>query len=383
MTADSAAIADRNAERTMTKPPVTAFPQPRLRSRSPLRRSAHYSQGLADRVDDWFLSWGMLTDPRQQAVFRRTNHTYLAAVCWPRSGPRALYDLARLAAALMARDHEIDTAPHDDALRNAHAFLTEVRTHYTVPAAEGTDPRWTPVFADLWRSIAAYHSERFMTRLADALADFVTGCLTYRQTTAQAGRPIEVEHYLRTRRTTIAQRIDHLLTEMSLGFELDEPLLTHPLLEQLLALDVDRTILVQDILSAPRELADGETENLIAVLASCRSCTVHDALVEATTLYEHVTDAYDQTHAALLDTTVGAQSAIRDFASALNDFNAGLIEWTSTSIRYTQADTSHWNTPDEIVTGNIAGTRWPGAALPSTTSGIPLSHSGDQPQEPN
>jgi hypothetical protein len=338
----------------MTTPPVTASLQPRLRSRYPLRRSAHYHQGLADRVDDWFLSWDLLPDPGQQSVFRRTNHTYLAAVCWPRSNPRTLYDLARLAAALMARDHEIDTGPHDGAQRNAQAFLTEVRTHYALPAVEGTDPRWTPVFADLWHSIAAYRSERFMSRLADALANFITGCLTYRrQTTAQADRTSDgLEDYLHTRRTTIAQRIDHLLTEMSLGIELDEHLLTQPLVEQLLALDVDRTILVQDILSAPRELASGETENLIAVLTSCRSYSAHEALAEATAMYEHVTDAYDQSHTALLDAAAGALPAVRDFANALNDFNAGLIEWTSGSIRYTRTDTSRWNTPDETVTGN-------------------------------
>jgi hypothetical protein len=245
------------------------------------------------------------------------------------------------------------SAPHDDALRNAQAFLTEVCTHYALPAVEGTDPRWTPVFADLWHSIATYRSERFMTRLADALADFITGCLTYRrQTTAHADRTSSLEDYLRTRRTTIAQRVDHLLTEMSLGIELDERLLTQPLVEQLLALDVDRSILVQDILSAPRELASGETENLIAVLTSCRSYSVHEALTEATAMYEQVTDAYDQSHAALLDAATGALPAVRDFANALNDFNAGLIEWTSGSIRYTRTDTSRWNTPDETVTGN-------------------------------
>lgn len=332
----------------MTPTPGTEL-RPRLRSRYPLRRSAHYHQGLADQVDNWFLSWGLLPDLRQQTVFRRTNHAYLAAVCWPAADRDTLCDLACLAAALMARDHEIDTAPHDEALRTARAFLTEVRTQYALPEAEGADPRWAPVFTDLWHSLAARSSPRFMPRLADALADFLTGCLTYRHATAMSGQPRDLAHYMRTRRTTIAQRIDHLLTELSLGIELDETVLTHPLMDRLLSLDVERTILVQDILSAPRELADGETENILAVLATEHRCTPAEALPKALRLYEQAMDAYDHTHSQLLRTPLSRQPHITAYLTALNDFNAGLIEWTTNSARYTRTPTDHWTIPGEII----------------------------------
>ncbi|MDO0936492.1 hypothetical protein QQY66_34095 [Streptomyces sp. DG2A-72] len=350
----------------MTRTPGSEL-RPRLRSRYPLRRSAHYHQDLADGVDRWFLSWGLLPDPRQQTVFRQTNHTYLAAVCWPAADRDTLYDLARLAAALMARDHQIDTAPHDHALDTARAFLTEVRTQYAHPAAEGTDPRWAPVFTDLWLSLAAHSSPRFMTRLADSIADFLTGCLTYRQTTATGGHPRDLTHYLRTRRTTIAQRIDHLLTELSLCIELDDTVLTHPLMDRLLFLDVERTILVQDILSAPRELADGETENVLAVLAAEHRCTPAEALPDALRLYEQAMDAYDHTHSHLLHTDLSRQPHLRAYLTALNDFNTGLIEWTTNSVRYTRSPIAHWTIPDEIVHpgNNSPGTRNLPAPTPS------------------
>ncbi|MFR0359287.1 terpene synthase family protein [Streptomyces sediminimaris] len=335
----------------MTHPPGAL--RPRLESRHPLRCSAHYSRDLADRVDEWFLSWDLLRDESQRRVFRRTDHTYLAAVCWPRCDAGILYDLARLAAALMARDHEIDTAPADTAISMARAFLTEVRARYDLDGVRGTDPRWAPVFTELWHSLSTRRSPRFMDRLATALTDFLTGCLSYRRrgpaTPRGARAGGELDGYLSTRRLTVAQRIDHLLIEAGLGIELDDDVLADPLMGRLLHLDVDRTILIQDTLSAPRELADGESENLVAVLATDHGCSAQRALHEAMALYDGLTDAYEQAHAALLDSPTGRDPNVRAFAGALNDFSAGLIEWTSHSVRYTRAEKSIWNQPDEII----------------------------------
>lgn len=324
--------------------------RPRLRSRHPLRRSAHYSRDLADRVDEWFLSWGLLGDAKQRSVFRHTDHTYLAAVCWPACDADTLYDLARLAAALMARDHEIDTAPPAHGVHMARTFLAEVRAGYDLNSATHTDPRWAPVFGELWHNLSARCSPRYMDRLATALTDFLTGCVSYRRHSTAAHQDSDLAAYFSTRRVTVAQRVDHLLIEASLGTELDDDVLADPLTNHLLRLDVDRTILIQDILSAPRELAEGERENIVAVLAAAHGWPAPRALDEATAFYEDLTDAYQQAHAALLDSPTGRNPNVRAFAAALNDFSAGLIEWTSHSVRYTRAETSNWNRPDEVVT---------------------------------
>ncbi|GAB2766381.1 terpene synthase family protein [Streptomyces bullii] len=328
-----------------TAAPVPALTIPPLRRRYPLRRSAHYDAALADEVDTWFLSFGLPT-PQQQA-YRRTNHAYLAAVCWPSADRRTLADLARLAAAVMARDHEIDSAPHPRALAAARSFLNDARHHFT-PHAD-SDPRWAPVFINLWQRIATHRTDRFMDRLADAIATYLTGCLTWLQTTANDSPPAGLDAYLATRRTTIAQRVDHLLTEMSLGLDLSPAALAHSLTKRLHALDVERTILVQDLLSAPKELADGETENLLTVLAAERQCTFAEALPDALRLYEQAMDAYDHAHHQLLHTELGRQPPIRAYLNALNDFNTGLIEWTTHSPRYARTAQADWTTPDEII----------------------------------
>ncbi|MFJ7336781.1 hypothetical protein ACIQUU_26495 [Streptomyces sp. NPDC101116] len=301
-------------------------------------------------MDEWFRSWGLLRDERQRTVFRRTDHTHLAAVCWPSCDADTLYDLARLAAVLMARDHEIDTAPPEQSISMARAFRSEVSARYGLGGGTGADPRWTPVFSELWHSLSTRRSPRFMDRcLATAPTEFLTGCLVYRRRSGNATEADELTAYFSTRRVTVAQRIDHLLAEASLGIELDDEVLGDPLMSRLLDLDVDRTILIQDILSAPRELAAGESENIVAVLSAALGCTTPRALEEATVLYENLTDTYEQALTALLGSPSGRDHDVRAFASALNDFSTGLIEWTSHSVRYTQAETSNWTKPDEIV----------------------------------
>lgn len=327
--------------------PVPALAMPTLHRRYPLRRSVYYDAALAEEVDTWFLSFGLLPSRRQQEMYRRTNHACLAAVCWPSADRRTLADLARLAAAVMARDHEIDSAPRHQALGAARSFLDDIR-HRFAPRAD-CDPRWAPIFTDLWQRIAAYRTSGFMDRLAETMTVYLTGCLTWRQATADGASPVGLDMYLATRRTTIAQRIDHLLTEMSLGTELHDAVLAHPLMERLHALDVERTILVQDLLSAPKELADGETENLLAVLAAERHCTPAQALPHALRLYEQAMDSYDHAHQQLLHTELGRKPCIRTYLNALNDFNTGLIEWTTHSPRYTRTPEPRWTSPDEII----------------------------------
>ncbi len=60
-------------------------------------------------------------------------------------------------------------------------------------------------------------------------------------------------------------------------------------------------------------------------------------------------DAYDNTQSQLLRTSLGRQPHIRAYLTALNDFNAGLIEWTTHSARYTRSPIAHWTVPDQII----------------------------------
>ncbi|MEU1078027.1 MULTISPECIES: hypothetical protein [unclassified Streptomyces] len=326
---------------------TATLPMPTLHRRYPLRRSTHYDAALADEVDTWFLSYGLLTSSRQQEHYRSTNHTYLASVCWPCADRRTLADLARLAAALMARDHAIDSTSHRQALSTTHHFLQDAEHHFT--PHPGRNGPWTPLFADLWQRIATHQPERFMNRLAAAIATYLRGCLTRHRMIVGRAQPTDLHTYLKVRRYTIAQHIDHLLTEMSLRIELHHATLTHPLMRRLHDADIKRTILVQDLLSASRELAAGETENVIAVLAAEHNCTPSQALPHAISLFEQAMDAYDTTHRQILDTHLARHGATRAYLNALNDFNSGLIEWTTHSPRYSGNACPRWTTPDEIV----------------------------------
>jgi hypothetical protein len=300
---------------------------------------------LADRVDRWFLSWNLLPEAADQVAFRETNFTYLAALCWPAGDRRTLFDLARLAICLTRRDSEWDAGRAGDpaAVRaSIAASIADTRAHYEPTPFH--EPRWAPPIASVWSSLARHCSPALMGRLADAIVGYLSACLA----SCRRNDAGDVPAYLTHRRGTVAQRVDHVLTEISLGIELPKEWLTHPLLTRLLDIDVDRTVLLQDVLSLRKELADGEAENIVLVIAGSRPGSLSDAEAAAVAMYEDLMDAYDAANAELLAALGDTFPRIHAYAQALNDFNAGVIAWTSGTSYYTGA-ASCWEPPEVTV----------------------------------
>jgi hypothetical protein len=328
-------------------PDEVAALRPRLTRRYRLKRSIHYTDELARRVDDWFLSYGLLQRPEEQRVFRETNHAYLTAVCWPAAAEGALFDLARLSAALIVRDHEFDSDRHGKGVELTRASLLDMRSQY----ATRTEPRWAPMFADIWHRFVTYLPIDFMARFADAIAGYLEDCLTYNQMLHHGYQPGGVEEYFHHRRRTIGHAIDQHMAEISLGIQLQPDTLAHPLMQRLHQLDIRRTIAAQDILSARKEFASGEQENLLAVIALSQGCPLSDALHQATAIYQHEMDRYDQAHRDLLASPLARRQDVPAYATALTDLHAGLVEWSTGSVCYTLEEFSRWNPPDALIDG--------------------------------
>ncbi|SER99812.1 hypothetical protein SAMN05216188_11929 [Lentzea xinjiangensis] len=319
--------------------------RPHLERRYPLKRSAHYDDGFADAVTDWFLSYDLLPGESERATLRRTNFSYVAGVCWPTADRRRLFDLACLTMALNVRDHEFDAYHRGRVEALTSPFLADLENGFTTR----TDRRWSPVFADIRHRFHAYLPERSLRRLDHAIAEYLHGCITYDRNLLQRGRPRDTEQYLRWRHTTVGQHIDHRMIEISLGIDLPDHVLDDPRVRALCDLDVRRTILAQDILSVKKELLDHEQENIVAVIALSRHCPLRDALDHATILYRQNMDLFDHIHRALAGSRTCGHDRTRRWLDALDDFHAGLLDWSTGSSRYTLLPESTWSTPDMIV----------------------------------
>lgn len=277
----------------------------------PVRQSPHY-RAVSTSFHRWMDVHGPYRTAAERNSFATKDYVYLASTAFPACDKRTLEEFAGVCATMTERDD--DWADH-----------------------------WNPLIATIWTSLSSHTDPRQMSRLAGAVSAYRDGCAEHDRKLIQGDIPRCVESYLISRRRTVGQLIDHVLVEISLGIDLSDSL-TDPLMIELVRCDVERVIACQDVLSFPKELRDGDQENLVAVIAAETGCTYEDAITQACVFFKDANARTDKAADAVLASELGRRRDVRQFVRGLNDFVAGLIEWTSCSSRYTGKATSTWTT---------------------------------------
>ncbi|MET9634544.1 terpene synthase family protein [Lentzea sp. NPDC006480] len=278
----------------------------------PVRQSPHY-RAVKNSFHRWMGMHGPYRTAAEQDSFAAKEYVYLASIAFPACDERTLQEFAGICATMTERDD--DWADH-----------------------------WNPLIAEIWTGLASHTDPRQMSRLTEAVSAYREGCVEHEQKLIQGDILQDVESYLISRRRTVGQLIDHVLVEISLGIDIGDSL-TDPLMSELVRCDVERVIACQDVLSFPKELRDGDQENLVAVIAAETGCTYEDAITQACVFFKDANARTDKAADAVLASELGKRRDVRQFVRGLNDFVAGLIEWTSCSSRYTGRPASTWTTP--------------------------------------
>jgi len=314
--------------------------RPHLRCRYPMRMSPHYDE-IGDGFHEWFLSYGPFGDQHRKARVRATDYPYLAAVCWPASDRRRLWDIAAMAGAFTERDGEYDAQRYGASQANLRASAADMRGHYTTV----TEKRWGPLFTDIWHRFAEYVSAAQMARFAAVMATFLDGCIAYDQLLVAGDTFTCVEEYLAARYLPLGQLIDHVMIEISLGVDLAD-VLDEPAVRDVVRADVERVAVYQDILSLHKDLAEGEdAENIVLVIARADNCALPRAIAAARAIHNEKMARFDRLAERLGSTPLGREPDVARFVEGLRDFTAGLIQWTRHSARYTLAEASRWHIP--------------------------------------
>lgn len=300
--------------------PTIALTVPRIDRAYPVRQSPHY-RDVVDDFHGWFLSHGLHDTPERRRSFVAKDYPYLVSIAWPACDQRLLWDIAAIAAALTERDDEYDRQRQTKA-----------------------NPLWVPLFKAVWSRFAHYVPVRQMSRLTDVVSAYSAGCADqFDGNLIQSDISDPVTTYLSTRYFSVGQLIDHVLVEISLGIDIGD-VLDDSLMAELVRLDVARVIACQDLLSLPKDLREGERDNLVLVIADSTGCSLQEAVDQAGDYLRTKMTDFDAQAARVLASPLGQRRDVRQFVKGLNDFTAGLIEWTSCSARYTGAATSTWST---------------------------------------
>lgn len=278
----------------------------------PVRQSPHYRDVLTS-FHRWMEAHGPYRTTGAHASFVAKDYVYLASIAFPACDERLLWEFAGICATMSEQDD--DWADH-----------------------------WEPLIGEIWSRLASHVSPRQMSRLALAVSAYREGCAAYARRLIQGDIPQDIGTYLQSRYLTIGQLIDHVLIEISLGVDLADTV-ADPLMAELIRCDVERVIACQDVLSLHKELHAGEHENLVHVIAAEQDCSLAEAVTQACVFFKDANARTDRAADAVLASPLGRRRDVRQFVRGLNDFVAGLIEWTSCSTRYTLGERSEWITP--------------------------------------
>jgi hypothetical protein len=277
-------------------------------------------------------------DERRLRKVEATDYLYLAAVCWPASDPRRLWDIAAFAGTFTERDSEFDADRYGGSQAALRASVADVRCQYDTV----TEPRWGPLVAEIWQRNSEYLPPGQLDRQAQVVADFLEGCIAYDERLGTGGPLADVDEYLAARFLPLGQLVDHMAVEASLGIDLGD-VIDEPALQAVIRADVERVAVYQDILSLRKDLALGEdAENIVFVIARAERCPLDKAVQAACRWYDDKMAHFDAQAARLADTALGRRPDVAQFVDGLRDFTAGLIEWTKYSARYTLKDASRW-----------------------------------------
>ncbi|MEV0439444.1 hypothetical protein AB0I84_27645 [Streptomyces spectabilis] len=333
-----------------------------LRSPYPMRVSPHYGEIRRD-WHQWFLSTERFPTAERQRQVVAADYPRLGAAAWPVCDRRRLWDITTIIALDIEGDDDFDAnRPGFGDADRRRALLSGLAVGFDSGFAERAaqaEPRWGPLFADVWKSLSAYVPPPLLRRLAEDHLRYLEGCARVDDHLAAHGEFTDIDDYMAIRYYSLGQRMDHRYTEISLGIDLSD-VIEEPPLKAVVDSDMRRTTISQDVLSLYKDLGPGgdQTENIVTLIARTRRCALPAALATASDMFAAEVRNFDRLTERLARTSLGRRPDVTAFVHGLNDFCAGYMDWTTGSGRYTLRDTCPWwDTPD--VTADPAQGRLP------------------------
>ncbi len=306
---------------------------PELALPFPERTSPH--QAYAERsVLRWARRTGLVAD--RSEAHRMASHAWghCAAVAVPRASRTRLSLMACWLAWMGVLDDTAET-------HRTHASFTEAAEGIRAVLADDNAPIGHPLvaaFTDLDRRTRRLGSPAWTGRHSETTAQLLDG-LVDEQRVKQEGLP-SVAEYVERRRITGYMPMLYNLTEIALRCELPSTVRESGPYERLVTASTDAADFINDIYTLRKELAHGETGNLVIVLAHEQGLTIEQALHEAALRTRQAVDdfqtAEQDLHSALTahSMPVHGWQATVTMVDTMHDWIAGLPAYYRTSGRY-------------------------------------------------
>ncbi|GAA0228585.1 terpene synthase family protein [Cryptosporangium japonicum] len=289
-----------------------------------------HAAALGPQLQGWLLRSGLAT-PELSRQFERARFDLLVASLYPTAEPDELRTMAELVAWMFVYDDHFDV--HRLGASPAKAAAAADRVSAVLAGAPASGPLMNAL-GELVRDRLSPAPAPLRQRLLGHLDDYCRSLVDELELRA-SGRIPAPDVYFDLRVNTFAWPVLADLAEFAVGTVLPAESRESRDFSALLATAGRLMILIQDLRSLDREIANGESHNVVLSLQDERQCNLPQAIELAHQLFaDRLTEFLDRRDAVLATSDHRSRRAV----AALEHLLSGHLAWYARTDRYDRAD---------------------------------------------
>lgn len=284
-----------------------------------------HAEALHGYAVEWATAHGLLTTARDTAIFERARFATLISRAYPHAAPADLELAVSWLAVTFALDDYLEAV-----LGHAPA-AQRLLAQETLGYLRGERPAPSPAMADVWTRTTARTTPAWRARFTGHVGEYLAANATEAEN-RRAGRIPPVAAYLRMRRHTAATA---LFFDLADALRAEPEPAADPYAEAGLALlrgYADNVVAwFNDLVSWPKEVADGDQHNFVLVVRHERRTTLADAV-------RYVVDRHDREVRAFVAAAATLRATRPDLDRTIGDLEHWMranVDWSRESGRYT------------------------------------------------
>ena len=292
----------------------------------------------------WLSGHGLLTTAAAVEQYDAMHFERLAAMAYPACDRAALQLISNVMGWFFLFDDQFDGILGTDPSATAAAVDAMTRCLDHPPSGADRAGPLGVAFRELWLTSAAQMSPSWRRRTRTSWIRYLRSYTT--EATARRDGDSDLAAYLATRQDSIGIPPSVNLAEPLHQVELPPRLVGRPPLNRLMALTGQHVALVNDLFSAGKERACGETYNSVLIIQRGRQCDVASAARQVMDLIAAIHQEFQQLSAelaTLLDRQATSQrerTAVAVHLACMTDWMHANLTWSRRTARYSDLGVS-------------------------------------------
>ncbi|KAG8867912.1 hypothetical protein FRB97_002892 [Tulasnella sp. 331] len=244
---------------------------------SPLR--VNPSHGSTAQVSmDWLDSFGVHPNTKHRAAFQSMDFGMLTAMCYADANQERFRLLCDYINALFAYDDLADEGglrKDGDGTRKAADIIMQCLRSTTT---HNTPFKIGKVFSSLWSRVLESGISQGASRRFLETTDLYLQAVHQHVVNRSNDKILDIESFIQLRRDNGALKMCFAMGEFSLGLDIPDEVLQHPLIQIMEDASNDVVVLSNDIYSYNIEQAQGDTQNIIETTMKQKACSLQEAI---------------------------------------------------------------------------------------------------------